>query len=1086
MINIILKKYLSPWCSGMAGPCSNVKNKRMLAIVVQFILFMSMTYAQQQVTGTVRDNDNNPITGVTVSIKGKNVMVSTDQDGTFTINVPDPMNDILLFKSMGITPLEVAVANQRELRVQLEANEQHLDEVLVIGYGSQSRESLTTAVSKLDSKVLENVSYANAASALQGTVSGVRVQSTSGQPGAAPRVIVRGGTSINNPNGASPLYIIDGIIRTNMNDINSDDIASMQVLKDAAATAIYGARGSNGVVIITTKNGSANKMTIDYSYNLSSSKVNKLYDMASARDYIYYGRIGALVADRKVPGSSNLLSQPSGFGVGNDLTNNTGFTTQYLSDLNRHKLNEGWQSMPDPIDPSKTIIYQETDWQDVLFQPSISHDHHLAISGGSEKATVNASVGYMKNNGIAITTFYDRLSANLNTGLKVDDKLNVNGKMMYTYSTNNSVYSDTELFFRAAGLAPTAKYQFEDGQLAPGAGRNTGNPAYYLNKRDNKNANENLTLALSADWTPLPGLTISPQASLYKISGDSYAFIHSYINGVGNFNTTRPASSAYNKTLQTQADLIANYTKSIADHNFQLMGGFSYFKRYVFGLSASGQGAATDLIPTLNASSTPVAVGGNESNFAMVGYFSRANYDYAQKYLLSITARYDGASNLGQNYKWGFFPGVSLGWNMHKEDFFTAVKPIVSQFKLRASYGVNGNISGLSDFHAQGAYAVGNRYLGESAVENTVLANPNLKWEQSKTFDIGVDLGFLDNRFSILFDFYNRTTNDLITNLTLPPSTGFSSISTNLGSLQNKGIELELNTELTSRSSPVRWDLGFNLSTVKSKIIKLPENGVKHNRVGGVYVWDASMNGYNWLGGLQEGGRIGDYYAWQQVGIYATDEEAKKAPTDLTMPFADKTKYGGDVNYQDLDRNDTLDTRDLMYQGNPYPTLTGGMSTSVSYKGLSLYVRMDYTKGHTIYNYAKIFLSGMWAPHLNIPQEMIDKGWKEPGDIAERPQYIPGTANYSYWRGSAYHLTSTNSEFYEKGDFLTLREITVSYKFPTSWANKVKLQNLRMNVTGSNLFYFTNYTGMNPEDGGTDQGRYPIPRNFSLGIKASF
>ena len=1051
-------------------------------VCLMLFLFFQITavQAQSQVSGRVTNTAGEPLSGVNVNMAG--TAVATNDQGEYVIKVP-PGAESIVFSYLGMKTQELAFTGQRTINVTLEADGTNLDEVVVVGYGTQSRETLTTAVSKMDTRALENIPYSNAASALQGTVSGVRVQSTSGQPGAAPRIIVRGGTSINNPNGAAPLYIIDGVIRSNMNDINSDDIESLQVLKDAASTAIYGARGSNGVVIITTKSGTSNKTRVTYSYNLTSSEVGKTYDMASARDYIYYSRIGAVAANRKVPGSDQALGQPSAWGTGNDLTKNTGFTTQYLTSENEHKLNEGWQSMPDPVDPSKTIIFKETDWQDVLFQRAMSHDHYLSVSGGTDKAQISGSVGYLKSTGVAITTAYDRLSANLSGDLKINDKLTFNSKLLYTYSGNNTVYSDTELFFRSAGLAPTAKYTFEDGTLAPGNARNMGNPAYYLNNRDNKNSIENLSVLAGAEWRPIDGLTISPQASLYKVANDNYAFIHSYLNGVGNYNETRPASSAYNKTMQTQADLVAAYNKVFDKHGIDATAGFSFFRRYVFGLSASGQGAATNLIPTLNASSTPVAVSGNESNFAMLGYFGRLNYNYDQKYLVSITGRYDGASNLGQNHKWGFFPGVSLGWNVHREDFFELISPVVSQLKLRGSYGVNGNISGLSDFHAQGAYSVGNRYLGESAIENTVLANSDLRWEQSKTFDVGVDLGLFDNRISVLFDYYNRTTDDLITSLTLPPSTGFSSITTNLGSLQNRGIEVEFTAALTRSDSPLAWDISFNASTTKSKILKLPENGAENNRVGGVYVWDPSINGYNWLGGLQEGGRIGDFFAWQQVGIYSTDEEAKSAPIDQTMPFADKTKYGGDVNYLDLDRNDTLDTRDLVYQGNPYPTLTGGFSTSLYYKGIGLYIRMDYTKGHTIYNYAKIFQSGTWAGNLNIPQEMVDKAWKQEGDIATRSQYIPGTANYSYWRGSAYHLTSTNSEFYERGDFLCLREITLSYNLPQWIANKIKLNDIRLNLTANNLFYFTDYTGMNPEDGGLDQGRYPMPRSLIFGIK---
>jgi TonB-linked SusC/RagA family outer membrane protein len=1042
--------------------------------------------AQLSVTGKITDANNQPLPGVSVIVKGTSTGTVSDADGRYVIEVPHTAA-VLTFSFIGYVTQEVSVGANTVIDVSLVQDTRMLGEVVVVGFGEQSRETLTTSVSKMDTEVLENVPFSNVASAMQGTVSGVRVQSLSGQPGAAPRVIIRGGTSINNPNGAAPLYIVDGVIRTNINDIAAEDIENLQVLKDAASTAIYGARGSNGVVIITTKSGKAGQARVSYNYDLTFSEVGKTYDMASARDYIYYSRVGAQTSIRKIPTAGNLLGEPSAFGTGNDLTSDTGFTTQYLTPENEHKLNEGWESMPDPIDPSRTIIFKDTDWQDVLFRRAMSHNHHITVSGGSEKATFNAGVGYMTSEGVAITTEYDRLSVNLNGELRVKDNLSLFGRALYTNSGDNEVYNITQVFFRSAGMAPTAKYAFEDGTLAPGAARNIGNPAYHLHNDIRDNSTENLTLSMGGRWEIIPGLSFDPQVSLYKTASDAYAFEPSYENGVNNFVTTRTASSSYSKMTQTQADAIFNYEKSFGlNHNLNATAGFTYFGRSRMSLSASGRGAATDLIPTLNASAVPVSVNGNVSDFGMLGYFGRINYDYNQKYLFSITSRYDGASNLGEENKWGFFPGVSAGWNLHNEPFWQSLTNDKVKTKLRVSYGVTGNISGLSDFQAQGAYSVGNRYIDASAIENSIIANPNLRWEQSRTFDVGADIGLFDDRIGLIVDYYRRVTDDLLTSLALPPSTGFTSIFTNLGSLENRGFEVELTAHVLPVESPLQWRVSANASLTKHKILRLPDNGTENNRVGGYLVWDESIGDYAWKGGLQEGGRIGDFYAWKQVGIYATDEEAVNAPVDMTMPFTDKTKYGGDANYLDADNNDIIDTRDLAYMGNPYPDWTGGFSTNLSYKGFDLFVRMDYTLGHTIYNYAKIFLAGRWAGNLNIPQEMIDDGWKQQGDIASRVQYIPGTGNYSYWRGSAYHLTSTNSEFYEKGDFLTLREVTLSYRVPSAIAQKLRMTGLRFNVTGSNLHYFTTYTGMSPEDGGLDQGRYPLPRNLTFGALVSF
>lgn len=1029
----------------------------------------------RSISGTVRDENGQFLPGVSIVVKGSQTGTVTDENGKFMLSVPVG-EQMLIFSFIGYASQQVLAGNLSVLEISMKPQVNSLDEMVVVGYGSQSRETVTTSVAKLDNRVLENVPYANAASALQGTVSGVRVQSISGQPGSAPRVIVRGGTSINNPDGAVPLYIIDGVIRQNMNDISTEDIESIQVLKDAASTAIYGARASNGVVIISTKTGKAGKMRITYSYDLTASRVGKKYDMASAREYIYLGRLGIVKAARYTPALMAKLNSPIGYGTGNDLTKNTAFTTQYLTADNKHKLEEGWESMPDPLDSTRTIIFKETDFQDLTYQTALSNNHHVSVSGGTEKANLSAGIGYMTNEGTVITTQYKRLTFNLNGDLKLRDNLLFFGRSMYTSSGNNEVYSLENIFGRSAGTPPTAKYAFEDGSLAPGQSRSIGNPMYHLNNDVNRNSTENLTIAMGAKWNILRGLSFEPQVSLYKISRDANSFVPAYWDGPTNYNASRLVTSSYSKMTQKQADAVFSYDKSFSAHNLGVRAGFSYFSREFYTLSASGQGAATDLIPTLNASSTMVSMDATISNQVILGYFVRLAYDYKQKYLFNVNARFDAASNLGKTHRWGLFPGLSAGWNMHEEEFWKALPDNLLRLKIRASYGASGNISGLSDFQSQGEYTAGERYAGSSAIQNSVIPNPSLKWEQSKTVDLGADLGLYNSRINILFDYYVRTTDNLLTSMSLPPSTGFSSIYTNLGSLRNKGFELEVNANALSPASEVQWNISLSASKTRNKILRLPDNGTPNNRIGGVYTWDTQTGDYAWKGGLQEGGSPGDVYGYKVVGIYRTDEEANAGPINTMIPGADKTGYGGYVKFLDADGNGNIESTDQVYLGNDYPTWNGGISNSVSYKKINLIVRLDYTTGHSIWNYARRFMNNNSQGDVNMTKEMAVYSWKAPGDNARMPQYI-----YQ----QTYNQPGYTSENVEKGDFLCIRELTLSYNLPLPLLKRLNLSNVRLNVTGSNLHYFTGYKGLNPEEGGKDNGRYPMPKNLTFGLSVS-
>ncbi|MEO6915525.1 MAG: SusC/RagA family TonB-linked outer membrane protein, partial [Chitinophagaceae bacterium] len=675
-------------------------SRRKAFLLFTLIAFHSFAFTQNahKITGTITDRQNQPLSAVTIKVKGENGSAVTDVDGRYSITSLTS-KAILEISYVGFKSIEEAVNGRNVINLSLDANAAKLSEVIVVGYGSQSRATVTTSISKLDNKVLENIPYTNITNAMEGTLPGVRVQSTTGQPGAAARVIIRGGTSINNPNTGGPLYVVDGIQRNDVNDLSSEDIESLQVLKDAASTSIYGSRASNGVVIITTKSGKAGRTVVNYSYDLTVGKVGKAYDIVNARDHIYYSRLAiqsSLTNGYITQAAATArLTGANSVGTGNDLTKNTAFTTQYLTSDNKYKLDQGWESMPDPLDPAKNIIFKDTRWDDVLFQTAISHNHHISVSGGSEKATFNTAVGYMESQGTTITTKYKRLTLNLNGSLQVRNNISVYGRILYSNSTSNTTgLVDQLIFLRTAGLPRTAKYTFEDGTLAPGQQQGNGNPAYHLPNQNNQSGNEITNYTVGGKWSIIKGLSFDPMLSLFRVNAGDRRFQPSYQNGPGPgaLVTTRVASNTTFRTDQYQADAILTYATDFGEHHLEAKTGLSYFERTLNTFTATGQGASTDLIPTLNASSTYSGVSNTISTLKLPGYIGRVNYDYMQKYLLTVNARFDGSSNLGLKNRWGFFPGVSAGWVLNKEKFWNVFPENFMTVKLRASYGENGNI----------------------------------------------------------------------------------------------------------------------------------------------------------------------------------------------------------------------------------------------------------------------------------------------------------------------------------------------------------------------------------------------------------
>lgn len=1064
--------------------------------------------------GIVKDATGESVIGASVVVKGTTNGTITDIDGNFSLpNVQK--GEIIEISFVGYLT-ETIKWNGKPINIILKEDTQTLEEVVVVGYGvKQKRSTMTTSISKMDNKVLENAAMSNAAQALQGSVSGLRVINTSGSPGSAPSIILRGGAGIES--ASQPLVVVDGVIRS-MSDINPSDIESIQVLKDAASTAIYGARANSGVILVQTKKGKEGSAQVSYKFKGGMNFARKGYDYMSAADYIKYGRMGYTYSKgNDISGLDNMR----GYGAVYGQNNPEQFSIRYLEG-NEDLLEKGWQTMVDPV-TGKDIIFKDygTTLRDEVYKdPAFTQDHFLSFTGGNERGTYSSSLGYYSEDGTVKGTQYRRFSGTLNGNYKIFPFLNIKGGLNFSTSEAPELYYDdpADLFERMQSIEPTWNPFFEDGSPNYGYGKRDGNPLYWLDKLTNKNNTRRTTMNIGFDLEILKDkLFLRENSSLYYSDYTKETFNKEY-RDYWNVNTVRSASFYYDRTIQHQHSLQLEYTDTFADkHNFSAMAGGEFFENQTMQYQGSGDGAAFDDIPTLNASGTAnMRAYSYREGYRIASGFARVTYDYNRKYLFTAVARYDGISKLSDN-RWGFFPGVSAGWNLHEEEFYKNSKlvDIVSTVKPRISYGINGNVNGIGTYDVYGTYGQWsgtNKYNGYSGILNTSIINSSLRWEKSKSFEVGLDLGFLNNRFNLILDYYNRTTSDLLTNINLPSYTGFNSFKTNLGTLRNSGFEVEGNLNLITNRKGFNWDFSFNASYVRNKIIKLPYNGNENNRQGGSQVWSPEQGKVVWVGGYQEGQTMGDMYAYQQIKVLRDQNEVEQLAgnyMDLVAGLygpnvseADKKKYGltkpieeGDVLWADLNGDNIIDELDRVKVGNIYPKWTGGFSTTLSYKNVSLYGRFDFAVGHTILNMVSMRSLGQSVGFKNIISDGLESWTEENRDTNIPKLYYDDSSNKKnfYRSTTGGDITSSNNRsslLYEKGDYLALRELTLSWKLPSKWISKVHMTNASIYVTGQNLFYITGYSGTSPEAPlvypGVDTGRYPTPRTVLMGINVSF
>lgn len=863
-----------------------------LCLLFALIGFTNFAYAQGNVTvkGLVRDAMGEPIIGATVIVVKTTIGTTTDMDGKFVLEAPE--KSTVKVSYIGMKSFEFKVSKKAFYEVQLEDESIALNEVVAIGYGTQSKATVTSGIESVKAGELSSSVSASPLNNLQGKVAGLDIRQTTGQPGAQPVVLIRGGST--DPAKDTPLFVIDGVICSNMNGVNQEDIESMEVLKDAASSAIYGSRGANGIILITTKQGKSGKARVSASYHMGIEKIRKQYPFTNARDYLYASRLAGArgINDSNVKGrleggaypySTGNINYKNGALVGYGYSR---FTTEYLDDLignmGREYVdnllnNQGYETMKDPYS-GRELIFKDNNYQkDVLFKTGLTHNYDVNVSGGTDKANYYVSMGYINAEGMVLGTGYDRFSLTANGNYALRDNLKLSLGVKHSTVSNKSTdptESGTSTLDRSSRYPTTFRLYYDDG--TPGIGESGGSPRnrlhelYYQDIKDKAYRN---TLQLGLDWEIIQGLHFKPTASYY-MQENIYRFFESY----NQFNKSRKTLEKHSQDKQIMADAILTYDKTFAkSHTLNSMIGMNYTANTSYFLQGKGRDAGTDYIHSLAPSKTEEQRATSESTESrLLGFFARVNYDYLRRYLFSVSLRYDGASQFTEGNRFSFFPAVSAGWNMHYENWFP--KDVVNRLKLRASWGKTGN-NNLTYSDTQGEYGV-YAYGGNGGVLNSVLANDKLIWETTSNVDLGFDAGFFDNRLELSLTGYNKLTTDRLYNKSLPAETGFASIKANLGTVQNKGIEITLTAHPLSSSSPLQWDITGSFSMNRTYMKKLPYNGRDKNRIQGGLVFDPASGQYVEMGGLAEGERIGGRWGYKYLGVYDTNEAAANAPVD--------------------------------------------------------------------------------------------------------------------------------------------------------------------------------------------------------------
>ncbi|KAA9355011.1 SusC/RagA family TonB-linked outer membrane protein [Larkinella humicola] len=984
-----------------------------------------------QIRGLVSSETGETLPGVTVAVKGTTIGTTTNESGQYSISVPDD-KAVLVFSSVGYEKQEIPVGNRITINAVLKGDTKALGEVVVIGYGTQQRRDLTGSVASIKGKELENLPVQGPLEALQGRAAGVEIVQSSGSPGGSPTVKIRGITSLNA--GNSPLYIVDGVpITGNINVVNPNDIQSMEVLKDASASAIYGARGANGVIIITTKRGKSGKTSINVSTYTGFSEVRKQIPMLNAvqeRDYILNAVQNAGVAEVRL-GLDTLFN-------------------------------------------GNTPVY-DTNWQNELFRNAPVSNYEVSLRGGNDKTTYAASLGLFDQKGVVISSGYKTYRGRFSIDHQASSRFKTGANILLSTAKrdqipegddNNAVLTNALRMLPFSPVYnPDGSYTFVDQIQRP-------NPVALATQSSIFSVSNRLLGNIYADYTILKDLTLRSTLNVDYAGNRNENFIPSTIQG----GAARPATASYGDGFSWISENTLNYSRSFGQHAVSGLLGYSVQETRTFNLSAAANQGATDNIPTLNAAATATGASSSKSAWGLVSYYARLNYSFNDKYLLAATLRRDGSSRFGKDNQYGTFPSVSAGWRISQEPFMQGL-PFINDLKLRASIGVVGNQS-ISDYGAQGLYSTGRNYIGKSGIALSAVPNPTLSWESTTQSDIGIDVSFLNDRVAFTADAYLKKTNDLLLSVNLPTSSGFSSALQNVGDTQNKGLEFSVSSQ--NLVGAFRWSTNFNISFNRNQIVRLSNNNADIIQASA----DAVFYSDRPVGIGRVGEPIGVFFGYVYTGrVYATSEEAKAAN------LRDGSKTGplyqaGDMIYEDLNGDGVINADDRRIIGNSNAKHTGGLTNTFSYKGFDLSVFMQWSYGNQIFNQTRQSSNRSFV--YNAATTEVLRSWRKEGDVTDVPRGAPSTIGRNGF---------PSSRWVEDGSYLRVKTATLGYTFPSTLLKRIKVESLRVYASGQNLFTFTNYLGLDPEVNfrnslpllqGIDLGTYPQVRTFTFGLNLGF
>ena len=1043
------------------------------------ILFSFGLQAQTggQVTGKVIDAMGE-LPGVSVVIKGTSNGTITDMSGQFTLsNVKS--SDVLVFSFIGYKTQEITVGNQKNLSVTMEEDTQTLDEVVVVGYQEVRKGDLTGSVAKANMKDLLSAPVASFDQALGGRIAGVNVSSGEGMPGSTMNITIRGNNSLTQDN--TPLYIIDGFPVEDPAQaaaLNPNDIESTNILKDASATAIYGSRGANGVVVITTKQGKIGKPQISYDGSFGISQVTKTLDMMSGYEFVK---------------------------LQNEIEP-TRTAERYFMDYNGKQ----WT-----LDDYRNV--PEADWQDAIFRTAWSHNHNVRLTGGTEGVRYNASLSYYNQDGILLETGYERLQARMNTTVK-HEKLTMNLNANFSRSIQNgsspssSSYSGmNNLFYSVWGYRPVAypngslddlRHELIDPGTADDANDYRFNPILDLENAYRKNYTNNLQLNGYVQYEFLPGLKL-------KVTGGwTYDNRHNDI-----FNNSKTRYGGPRSTMGVNAEVrrserltwlnenLLTYQKNWKNrHSLSAMLGttlqnsdyeyYAYSTRDIPNESLGMAGMSQGTINTTDSS---------KSSWAMFSYFGNANYNYKSKYYATFSFRADGSSKFSKKNRYGYFPSASLAWSFTEESFMEQYKKWLSSGKLRLSWGLTGNnrigeydryaLLDMIRSHRETANIPNTVYPFDNVIESVGVApislpNEDLKWETTEQWNLGLDLGFFNERIGFTMDIYRKTTRDLLLNATLPYTSGYVTAMKNIGKVRNQGIELTLNTVNIDKKD-FKWSTNFNIAFNKNEVLELTEG---QTALLSTAQFDQNYNSQpNYI--AKVGYPMGMMYGYIYEGTYKYDDFDKSGNTytlkgDVPHYSSEANTQPGMPKYKDLNGDGIINGDDRTMIGRGTPIHTGGFTNNFEYKGFDLNIFFQWSYGNDVINANRLFFESGFQKKRELNQfASYANRWTPENPNSD----IPAATN------SASNLV-ISSRIVEDASFLRLKSVTLGYNIPQTFLSKYKISNARVYVAAQNLWTWTGYSGYDPEVSirdsaltpGLDYSSYPRALNISFGINLGF